>query len=193
MLPQITATSKLYIGLDIHKKTWAVHLRTDISDHRSMTMPPIAEKLAAYAQFHFPDHQVFITYESGCCRFSAARYFKLIGWQVTVVNPVDIPRIQKQQFQKTDHIDCRMLCRHLQLNPLKAIYIPTESQDQLRSLVRHRNTVVKQLRQVKLQIKSMLLYHGIVIPPASIMLTGARLFLAGCKKFPGNFHPLYTA
>jgi len=30
--------------------------------------------------------------------------------------------------------------------------------------VRHRNTIVRQVRQVKLQIKSMLLYHGVTIP-----------------------------
>lgn len=29
-----TATPKLYIGMDIHKRNWAVHLRTDISDHK---------------------------------------------------------------------------------------------------------------------------------------------------------------
>ena len=189
MLPQITAIPKLYIGLDIHKKTWAVHLRTDIADHRSMTIPPIAEKLAAYAQHHFPDHQVSITYESGCCGFSAARYFKQLGWQVTVVNPADITRIQKQQFQKTDHIDCRMLCRHLELNQLKAIYIPTEAQDQLRSLVRHRNTVVKQLRQVKLQIKGMLLYHGITIPEQYDNPNWSKAFLYWLQEISWQFSP----
>lgn len=28
---QLTPTPNLYIGMDIHKKNWAVHLRTDIS------------------------------------------------------------------------------------------------------------------------------------------------------------------
>jgi len=164
MIPQITATPKLYIGVDIHKKSWSVHFRTDISDHRGLTMPPQPEKLAAYVSLHFPDHVVSLTYESGCCGFSAARYFQQAGWEVTVVNAADIPRIQKQNFQKTDRIDARVLSRQLQQNQLKAIYIPSEEQDQLRSLVRHRNTVVRQLRQVKLQIKGMLLYHGISIP-----------------------------
>lgn len=132
MLHQITATPKLYIGVDIHKKTWAVHLRTDISDHRGMTMPPDPQKLQAYVDHHFADHQVFLTYESGCCGFSAARYFLELGWQVIVVNPSDIPRIQKLQFQKTDRIDARMLSRCLQQQQLKAIYIPTEAQDNSR-------------------------------------------------------------
>ena len=161
---QTTATAKLFIGLDIHKKSWTVYFRTDLFDHRGFTMPPLWQHLAEHVSRHFPDHEVYITYESGCCGFSAARAFEALGWHTTIVNAADIPRIQKHQFQKSDRIDSRMLCRHLQQGQLKAIYIPSVQQDQLRSLVRHRNSIVKQLRQVKLQIKGMLLYHGIAIP-----------------------------
>lgn len=161
---QITAMPKLFIGLDIHKKSWTVHFKTDISDHRGFTMPALPGKLMEYVSLHFPDHRVIICYESGSCGFSAARSFVREGWETVVINPADLPRIQKHQFQKTDRIDCRMLSAALQKNQLKAIHIPSVEQDELRSLVRHRNTVVKQVRQVKLQIKSMLLYHGVAIP-----------------------------
>jgi transposase len=161
---QITATPKLFIGLDIHKKSWTVHFRTDLFEHRGFTMPPDADQLLQYVEQHFAEHEVSLTYESGCCGFSAARCFISFGWQVTVVNAADIPRIQKHQFQKSDRIDSRMLSRCLRQGQLKAIYIPGVEQDELRSLVRHRNSIVKQLRQVKLQIKSMLLYHGVRIP-----------------------------
>lgn len=164
MSTQTTATPKLYIGLDIHKKSWSVHFRTDLFDHRGFTMPPLPEKLLEYVKNHFSNHEVSITYESGCCGFSAARFFVSQGWSVTIVNAADIPRIQKQQFQKSDRIDSRYLCKQLSTGNLKAIYIPTEQQDQLRSLVRHRNSTVKQIRQVKLHIKSMLLYQGVAIP-----------------------------
>lgn len=163
MKTEVTAVPKLYIGMDIHKKSWSVHFRTDLFDHRGFTMPPVAEQLLEYVQTNFATHKVLLTYESGCCGFSAARSFISYGWEVTIVNAADIPRIQKHQFQKSDRIDSRMLCRCLQQGQLKAIYIPEVQQDELRSLVRHRNSIVKQLRQVKLQIKSMLLYHGVVI------------------------------
>ena len=48
MSTQTTATSKLYIGLDIHKKSWSVHFRTDIFDHRGFNMPPNPGKLSEY-------------------------------------------------------------------------------------------------------------------------------------------------
>lgn len=166
MSTQTTAQPKLYIGMDIHKKSWSVHFRTDLFDHRGFTMPPEPAQLAAYVDEHFIKHEVFLTYESGCCGFSAARYFKELGWQTTIVNAADIPRMNKQNYQKTDRIDCRNLSKQLQAGQLRAIHIPTENQDHLRSLVRQRNNIVKQLRQEKLQIKSMLLYLGIKVPDA---------------------------
>jgi transposase len=39
MATQLTAQPKLHIGMDIHKKSWSVHMCTDISDHKSMTIP----------------------------------------------------------------------------------------------------------------------------------------------------------
>ena len=189
MSTQTTATPKLYIGLDIHKKSWSVHFRTDIFDHRGFTMPPQPEKLADYVSQHFYEYQVYITYESGCCGFSAARYFIQLGWEVVVVNAADIPRIQKQQFQKTDRIDCRILCKTLQQQQLKAIHIPTEEQDQLRSLVRHRNSVVKQIRQVKLHIKSMLLYQGIDIPEEFDNANWSKAFLQWLNEIPWQYSP----
>ena len=189
MSTQTTATPKLYIGLDIHKKSWSVHFRTDLFDHRGFTMPPEAEKLADYVLQHFHQYEVYITYESGCCGFSAARYFIQLGWEVVVVNAADIPRIQKQQFQKTDRIDCRILCKTLQQQQLKAIYIPTEEQDQLRSLVRHRNSVVKQVRQVKLHIKSMLLYQGIAIPEEFDNPNWSKAFMEWLHEIPWQHYP----
>ena len=161
---QIIATPKLFIGMDIHKKSWSVHLRTDLCDHNGFHMPPEPEKLVDYVTSRFADHEVSLTYEAGCCGFSAARYFLNMGWSVKVVNPNDVPRIDKQLYQKTDKLDCRNLCKQLQRDQLHGIYIPTEPEEQLKSLLRQRNQVVKQLRRAKSHIKGLLLFHGISIP-----------------------------
>ena len=81
-----------------------------------------------------------------------------------VVNAADVPRTNKQSWQKTDKIDCRNLCQQLQQNNLQAIYIPDEQQEQLRSLCRRRNHLARQLRTIKNHIKSQLLYYGIKLP-----------------------------
>jgi transposase len=164
MKTQSTATPKLFIGLDIHKQSWSVHIRTDISDHKSFTTPAHGEVLYQYVSKHFPQHQVLLAYEAGCCGFSAARFFLNVGWEVLVVNPSDVPRMDKQNYQKTDKIDCRNLSKQLEQGQLRGIHIPTEQQDQLKSLVRQRADVSAQLRTVKNTIKALLLYHGIELP-----------------------------
>lgn len=184
MQTQITAVPKLYIGMDIHKKSWSVHFRTDLFDHRGFTMPPEANRLSEYVHHHFAEHEVSITYESGCCGFSAARYFKELGWHTTIVNAADIPKMNKQNYQKTDRIDCRNLSKQLQAGQLRAIHIPTENQDHLRSLVRQRNNIVRQLRQEKLQIKSMLLYLGIKVPEQYDNPNWSKNFLQWLEQLP---------
>lgn len=164
METKLTALPKLFIGLDIHKKSWALHFRTDISDHKSLTIPADCEALYQYVSSNFPMHEVALTYEAGCCGFSAGRYFLNLGWTVTVVNPADVPRMNKQNYQKTDKIDCRNLAKQLQAGQLRGIYIPSQQQDELKCLLRQRAEITRQLRSVKTTIKSLLLYNGIIVP-----------------------------
>lgn len=166
MVTQPTAIPKLFIGVDIHKKSWSVHIRSDISDHKTMTIPPSPERLYAYVESNFPHHEVQLCYESGCCGFEPARYFLNLGWGVSVVNPADVPIMHKQTHQKTDAIDCRNLSKQLQAGQLRGIYIPDQRQDYLKSLLRHRADLSTQLRSIKNSIKSLLLYHHIAIPTA---------------------------
>jgi len=147
--------TKLFIGIDIHKKSWSVSIRTELFDHKTFSTPPDPEGLYDYVIAHFPGHDVSITDEAGCCGFSAGRYFLGLGWQVTIINPADVPRMDKQNYQKTDKIDSRNLCKQLQKNNLRAIHIPTEEQEQFRSLLRQRTNITKELRRMKSHIKGM--------------------------------------
>ena len=81
-----------------------------------------------------------------------------------MVNPADVPRNNKQDWQKTDKIDSRNLCKHLWDGNLKGIFIPGEEQEQLRSLFRRRIHLSRHLRSIKNHIKSQLLYYGIQLP-----------------------------
>jgi transposase len=121
MNTQTTAIPKLFIGIDIQKKQWSAHLRTDICIHRGFSMPPDPEKLFQYVSDHFDQHQVSVAFEIGCCGFWAARHFLNYSWEVSVVHPADIKQSDKHRYQKTDAIDCRSICQQLQKQELKAI------------------------------------------------------------------------
>jgi transposase len=155
---------KIFIGLDIHKKSWTVSIQTDLFFHKTYSMPSNAEDLYQYVERIFPNHAVDLVYEAGCCGFSAARYFLNLGWNVLVVNPADVKIGDKERYQKTDTLDSKNLSNQLKSGVLKGIFIPSEEHEQFMTLARHRAQVTKKLRQTKSHIKSMLLFHGIKVP-----------------------------
>lgn len=165
MIQQTTASvPKLFIGIDIHKRSWKVHFRTDLFNGKHMTMPPDPVQLKKYVKKNFSGHKVICSYEAGCCGYSAHRAFVSYGWDSLVVNPADIPKPQKQLRQKTDKIDAANISKQLKAEQLRGIHVPDKQREELRSLFRRRNDLVKDLRRLKSRIKSMLLYYGKEIP-----------------------------
>lgn len=159
-------TPQLFIGIDVHKKSWSVSIRTDLFEHKTFNMPAEPEKLIGYVNQHFNGYPVQCCYEASCCGYVAYRRLSEAGWQVKVLNPSDIPQSSKNKDQKTDKVDCRNLAKQLHSGHLNGIYVPDEQQEQLRSLFRQKNNLTKTMRKVKGQIKSELLYYGIKLPSA---------------------------
>ena len=164
MHTQITATPKLYIGIDIHKRSWKIHCSTDLFSGKSFTQPPKPELLREYVAKHFPNYEVTTAYEAGCCGYYAHRCFERYGWRSLVVNPADIHRKGKEKYTKTDKIDAQLISRELKDGRLESIVIPDIKTEQLRSLFRRRNDLVKDYRRIKSYIKMQLLYFGVSIP-----------------------------
>jgi hypothetical protein len=44
----------IYIGMDIHKKSWSVSIHTEQFEHKTFNQPPEVEKLTNYLQRTFP-------------------------------------------------------------------------------------------------------------------------------------------
>jgi len=164
MRNQQTATPKLFIGIDIHKRSWKVHCASDISSGKTFSMNPNPIKLKSFVEQHFNGHEVSTAYEAGCCGFYAHRTFESYGWQSLVVNPADIHRKGKERFTKTDHIDAQVITRELKDGRLQSIHVPDVKREQLRSLFRRRNNLVKNYRKIKSLIKGQLLNQGIDVP-----------------------------
>lgn len=164
MKTEQTAQPKLYIGIDIHKRSWKIHCATDLFSGKSFTMSPKPELLKSYVHTHFQDYEVSTAYEAGCCGYYAHRSFESYGWRSLVVNPADIHRKGKERFTKTDKLDAQLIARELKDGRLESIHIPEEAREQLRSLFRRRNDLVKDFRRVKSYIKMQLLYFGVTVP-----------------------------
>lgn len=159
-----TARPKLFIGIDIHKRSWKIHCSTDISGGRTFSMAPSPEGLKKYVDKYFPEHEVVTAYEAGCCGYHAHRCFESYGWSSLVVNPADVHRKGKEKHTKTDKIDAQLIARELKDGRLDGIHVPDIQREQLRSLFRRRNDLVKDYRRIKSLIKAQLLYFGVIVP-----------------------------
>lgn len=172
----------LFIGLDVHKKSWSVTIQQGQTVLKRFSMEANADALVHYVQKHYPNYEVECCYESCCLGYHIYRDLSAVGWKVLVVNPGDIPRINKQSSSKTDKIDSRYLCQQLAAGHLRGIYVPDVKQEQFRSLFRRRNDLVKNLRRIKSHIKGMLLYYGISIPEQYDNPNWSKAFLQWLTK-----------
>lgn len=157
----------VYIGLDVHKASWAVNIRIDNIEHRTFTQPPDPIALHKYLVKNFPGANYYSAYECGFSGYHHHRKLQELGIHNIVINPADLPVTDKEKISKRDPVDSRRLSKALQNNQLKAIHIFDPCHEQFRTLNRMRWKAAKEHRRVKNSIRSFLLYYGIN-PPAQL-------------------------
>lgn len=47
---------KIFIGLDIHKKSWTVSIQTDLFFHKTFSLPSVSDNLYQYIERTFPGY-----------------------------------------------------------------------------------------------------------------------------------------
>lgn len=154
----------IYVGFDVHKKSWQVSIMTEHATHKGFSQPPSVETLVNYLQTNFTGGSYHSAYEAGFCGFWIHRELEKLGINSIVVNPADIPTTQKEQVQKEDKRDSVKIAKGLMNGNLNAIYIPSEKSVEERGLVRIRHLLVKDAVRYKSRIKGFLHFHGINIP-----------------------------
>jgi transposase len=109
----------LFIGLDVHKKTWAVTIQEERLIVKRFTIEADADLLISYIHKHYPKHEVECCYESCCCGYHIYHSLTAAGFKVLVVNPGDIAKGNKQSATKTDKVDSAHLAQELSAGRLK--------------------------------------------------------------------------
>ncbi|MEZ5071806.1 MAG: IS110 family transposase [Bacteroidales bacterium] len=154
----------IYAGIDVHKKSWSVHLISETLDLGSFSQPPDPQKLSASLKKRFPGATFFSVYEAGFCGFWIHRALEKEGISNIVVNAADIPTTNKEKTQKRDKVDCKKLAKALRSSLLTPIYIPSQALTEERMLVRTRYKLIRDRARCKNRIKALLNYNGISIP-----------------------------
>jgi transposase len=154
----------IYIGIDVHLKSWNVSIFTEDLHHKTFNQLPKAELLSTYLKLNFPNGIYYSVYEAGFSGLNAHYELINLGIYNIVINPADVPTSDKERRRKTDKVDSNKLARSLRSKELKGIYTPTQDILEDRSFVRVRSSIVRDQSRLKNRIKSMLYYYGIEFP-----------------------------
>lgn len=154
----------IYVGFDVHLKSWTVTIMTERLTHKTFTQPPQPETLAHYLRKNFPGGAYYSAYEAGFCGYWIHNKLIELGIHSIVVNPADIPTTGKEKVMKTDSRDSVKIARSLRNGDLKPIHVPTLTTLEDRGLVRMRGTLVRDLTRYKNRVKSFLYFRGIEYP-----------------------------
>lgn len=154
----------IYVGIDVHLKSWSVAVLSESSVLKKFRQDPQPEALHKFLVTNYPGASYHSVYEAGFSGFWTHNRLSELGINNIVVNPADVPTMLKEKLRKTDAVDCGKLARGLRAGDLRGIYVPNAEILEIRSLIRLRNSIVKDSTREKNRIKSLLYFHGIEIP-----------------------------
>jgi len=152
---------EVYVGIDVHKKTFSVYCLCDGQLAKKATIPAVSAALLGMLGKYFPGAEIYSAYEAGFAGFVLHRFLVANGVRNIVVNPGSIEVAAKDKV-KTDKRDCRKIAVQLAAGRLKGIFIPTIEQEQERLLTRTREQLVNERTRLSQQFKSRLYQFGLI-------------------------------
>ena len=151
----------IFVGIDVHKANWVVSLRHCRHNLATFNMNPSPEELVNHLRKNYPGAEFRSVYEAGFSGFWAHRKLCELGVVNMVINPADVPTSGKERDRKNDIVDSRKLARELENRTLEPIYIPSEENLELRSLVRRETQLTSNITRIKNRIRSHLNFMGL--------------------------------
>jgi len=153
---------KIWIGVDVHKRSFSVALLRPDGMIKDWTTPANVEALTATVA-SLPVTIGAVCYESGPTGFGLARALESAGINVIVAAPSRIPR-PVSPTNKTDSLDCRKLAELAASRLIRPIAIPSVQEEAFRTLQRRRHQLTDTIRRSKQRIRSLLLALGVAEP-----------------------------
>lgn len=172
----------LFVGIDIHKKSWQVAVFFHGLILSNVRIEGSADKLMAYFQKHYPGAEFSCVYESCAWGYHLCRSLQKAGISCMIVNPADIPGTDWERRSKTDPVDARKLATSLAAGLLRPIEVPTETLQKQRSLMRLRKKLWSDLVRAKNRLKSELVFEGYVIPLQFDNRVWSKAFISWIQK-----------
>jgi transposase len=148
----------IYVGIDVHKKDWTVHIVCEGEVLYHGTISPDAERLVQLIKRH-KAKSVHTVYEAGFSGYWLHDALEAAGFDSMVTPPSLVPRMGGRV--KTDRRDSKKLATLLMNGFLRRVHILTPEERAHRQLVRTRNQIERNRKRTQAQIKSMLVFYGV--------------------------------
>lgn len=178
------------VGLDVHKATIAVAIAPgDGSAVRVLgTHPSTPASVAALLKRLGKDGATLhVCYEAGPFGYGLHRQITALGHRCDIIAPSLIPRKPGERV-KTDRRDARKLAELHRAGLLTDIWVPCETHEAMRDLVRTRGIAAQDYRRARQQVSSFLLRHGRVYDGGTTWTRKHRLWLASQKLAHAGQH-----
>ena len=155
-------SSKIFVGMDVHKESIDITLAESGGEVRrwgqiggdQAALERAVRKLESMGK---PLHFV---YEAGPCGFWIQRLLSCHGHDCWVVSPSLIPKKSGDRI-KTDRRGSEQIARMARAGELEPIYVPGETDEALRDLVRARDDAIIAQRRARQQLQALLLRNEI--------------------------------
>jgi transposase len=153
-----------YVGLDVHKRSWSVTVRTLGLEVAHFSQAADPDQLVRHLYKRYPGGDFISAYEAGFCGTSAHYSLRKAGIQNIIINPADLPQTDKQKKNKNDYNDSRATARYLEAGILRGIHIMTDEQQELRALFRLREMKVRDVTRANNRLRSFMHYFSLRFP-----------------------------
>jgi transposase len=151
----------VHVGIDVHKKTFAVCCLCEDEVVKKATLPADPIKLVEFLGMYLAGAKINSAYEAGFSGFALHRVLMGHGINNIVVNAASIEVAAKDKV-KTDKRDCKKIATQLAAGRLHGIYVPSIEQEENRLLTRTRELLVKERTRFGHRFKSRLYQFGLI-------------------------------
>lgn len=150
---------RLFVGIDLHRISWHVTVRTGNGEVFSGSIPGRWESLVLLLE-RYRGAVIDVVYEAGYFGFWLHDHLEEYGAHCTVTPPSLIPQEYGNRV-KTDSRDSRKLAQLLAKGMLKRVWVPSAQERSHRQVIRRRRQLIGDRVRTQNRIKALLRFHGI--------------------------------
>jgi transposase len=181
---KVQGSPDLYVGIDVHLKTWHVTILHEGAILFSSGIPGQWDVLRKLLD-RYKGYRIHAVYEAGY--FGYGLYDRLLEYGVSclVAAPSLIPQ-QCGNRVKTDRRDSKKLALLLSQALLVGVVVPTEEERSHLAVIRRRHQLMKDCVRIQLRIKAEFRFHGLPFP--EIKGRWSKTFVENLHKFQFKDH-----